>query len=79
MESQKLMEDAKRKYGVIEVESRTFEVVLSREAKIFADGGSRNCIKSDERAHLGLGRTACPRFLLPFRREQFSLRSEQAP
>jgi heme-degrading monooxygenase HmoA len=32
MESQKLVEDAKRKYGVIEVESRTFEVVLSREA-----------------------------------------------
>jgi len=55
--------------SVIEVESRTLEVVLSRDGKIFNDRESGNCIKQDERVHLGLGRTAYPRFLLPFRRE----------
>ena len=36
MESQKLMEDVKRKCGVIEGEPRTFEVVLSCERKTLA-------------------------------------------
>jgi heme-degrading monooxygenase HmoA len=36
VESQKLMEDVKRKCGVIEGEPRTFEVVLSCEGKTLA-------------------------------------------
>ena len=43
LESQKLLENAKRKYGVIEVEPRTFEVVLSRERKIFNNGEISTC------------------------------------
>jgi hypothetical protein len=39
MESQKLMEDVKRKCGVIEAEPRTFEVALSREGKTLANEG----------------------------------------